>query len=30
LRLGAERQRSTIPLNSYRNLSASLGVTRLF
>lgn len=30
LRLGAERQRSSVPLNSYRNLSASLGVTRLF
>jgi outer membrane protein len=30
LRLGAERQRSTLPLNSFRNLSASFGVTRLF
>lgn len=30
LRLEAERQRSSVPLNSFRNLSASFGVTRQF
>ncbi|MGO4851300.1 surface lipoprotein assembly modifier [Phaeovulum sp. W22_SRMD_FR3] len=30
LKLGVERQKSSISLNSYRNLSASIGVTRSF